>query len=637
MGRNTEKKLEKEQLVLKTVSPGATKHLYFSVFVISLSSLNAGTAIGYSSAAIESMDKNGIIKENSSEESWMTSLTILGCFASCFPLGIIMEKFGRRYALILSCLPPIAGWLLIACAQNVIMVYIGRFITGFSYGLLITVAPPYLAEISPPEIRGRMGIFPLVAVSSGMLGTTAIGLKTEWQYIASIAAGSAAISSVFNLFVPESPYWLIQRNNRKDAIDVLAWLRGPYVDVSEECDMIENAAVCSKLRDDDLLNEVFRATSLKPLLMGFILILLIQFSGIVVVSLYLTSIFASSGSQIDPLTSTVIVNAINIPGVLCPVLFIDKAGRRPALFVSTLVMGVSLLLLAGYFKYSGEFEDGRYSWVPIASVVLYCTGYNMGCGSVPFVLISELMPTRTRGFAVTFLACFGMAAVFGISKTFNMLRDAISDSGVFVMCSGVCFTVFVYSFVVIPETKGKTFGEIEEYFKNGNTFYLVYLLMNKKNPDVEKLSALKSLSYQEEGIPDVEKSPGYQNGATSYVDKSATYQDGGIPDLEKSPSYQTGASSYVENLVTYQDGGIPDVEKSPGYQNGVTSYVEKSATYQDGGILDLEKSPSYQTGAIPDVEKSSGYQNGSTSYVEMSTTNQNGGISDLEKSTTNQD
>ena len=146
---------------------------------------------------------------NDSDFSWIVSIMTLGGALMCIPTGYIINKIGRKLMLLLMLIPLTVGWLLIVWANNLAMMYIGRFLTGISCGSFCMIIPVYSGEIAEKEIRGRLGSFFQMMVNVGILFVYAVGYDLNVPTFTLITALIPIMFGVAFLFMPETPTYYV--------------------------------------------------------------------------------------------------------------------------------------------------------------------------------------------------------------------------------------------------------------------------------------------------------------------------------------------------------------------------------------------------------------------------------------------
>lgn len=188
------------------------------------------------------------------------SLSSAGTPIGCLLSGYVMDRLGRKKTLIMIEIPLIIGWLLIAFASDITMIYIGRVLVGFGSGLgkeikifflwterkltdkFIIVGAPcrvYTSEVTQPHLRGMLGAFAAVGISFGVLFQYTVGSFVTWQVLSGVSAIIPMLALIFMMFMPESPNYLVSKSKPDKAVKCLAKLRGSTCNVQREVDQMQ--------------------------------------------------------------------------------------------------------------------------------------------------------------------------------------------------------------------------------------------------------------------------------------------------------------------------------------------------------------------------------------------------------------
>lgn len=183
--------------------------------------LAAGTILGWTSPTETQLVKNATdlgTSENydfamSTEQfSWVGALVNLGAAFICIPIGFMANWFGRKWTMLGLVVPFTIGWALVIWAQNLTMMFIGRFILGIAGGAFCVTAPMYTGEIAQKEIRGSLGSYFQLMVTIGILFVYAVGAGVNVFFLSIISGVIPLIFGVIFFFMPESPTYYVSQN-----------------------------------------------------------------------------------------------------------------------------------------------------------------------------------------------------------------------------------------------------------------------------------------------------------------------------------------------------------------------------------------------------------------------------------------
>lgn len=189
--------------------------------------LSAGTVFGWSSPAEIPMrdPMRGNFPIDEEQWSWVGSLVTLGAAVICAVIGTVINRFGRKRSMLAMVVPFLIGWALVIWATGIEMLFIGRFMLGMSGGAFFVMAPMYIGEIAQKDIRGALGSFFQLLVTTGILLVYGLGYGLSVFTFSIICAAIPIVFAAIFVFMPESPLYWVSQNRIDDAKKSLKWLR----------------------------------------------------------------------------------------------------------------------------------------------------------------------------------------------------------------------------------------------------------------------------------------------------------------------------------------------------------------------------------------------------------------------------
>ncbi|KAG1134589.1 hypothetical protein G6F60_002192 [Rhizopus arrhizus] len=438
----------------------------------------------------------------------VSSFCLGGLFGSLVG-GHIQTKLGRRLTIVVNNAGFILGGILLGLSVHTAMFIIGRILCGISCGLGSLVIPTYLGEISTRKGRGLMGTFNQFFVVTGILLSSIIGLPTAnvpfWRLNYAIVA-IPGIIQIFAMYTcVESPRYLISIGRVEDALIALQKLRGTadvteeYFDIvagqlgkkkaarilkenSHEKDALKNTNMDEGFDNDDTANESGNKTShdieadddderrppmnlveifKDPVIRKILGIVLFhhmyqQLSGMNAVMYYSTTIFESAVSPQEAQYYAIYTTLTNFGMSIVAMFLVDRSGRRPLLLAAEFgTFLFSVLLVVGY-----RYNIGN---LLVASVFLYVASFAIGIGPIPWMITSELTPIYASSAVGAACTAMNWAMNFVIGQVFPVIFAAIQGWS-FLIFAVICAIAFLFTFFLLPETKGRSIEEIVESF-----------------------------------------------------------------------------------------------------------------------------------------------------------------------------
>nr|XP_023014193.1 facilitated trehalose transporter Tret1-like [Leptinotarsa decemlineata] len=396
----------------------------------------------------------------SEEDSWIGSLLNFGAVIGPYPFVYIAAKFGRKVGLLCLAIPHIISFLTLAFSGNIYSYYFARFIGGMSVGGGYSLLPMYIAEVSRDANRGAMSLTLNVFWAIGNFMPYAIGpFVASWTFNSIIAVIPITFLILFVFIGPESPYYLAQVGRTEEAEKSLRLLGRKDVKqdlhgIQTYLKMNERGSILGIIKDRNLR---------KAFIICMVLVAAQELSGFCAVTYHLTLIFDSAGTDISPDISALIVGfTIFVSSFISPFL-VDNAGRRPLTIYSCAGMCVAQIMLGVFFHLHDytDVEAKWIQWIPLTALILYILFFNLGISTVPWTLTAELFPNNVREVVASATSSFCYLVSFVTTKTFNDMNDSMGSPGPFWIFGGLCFCCTIFSIMYVPETKGKSFTEIQ--------------------------------------------------------------------------------------------------------------------------------------------------------------------------------
>ncbi len=335
------------------------KRKSFSVFSTFYSVIAAigGFLFGYDTAVISGAV--GFIRErfdlNAGMEGWVVSSIIVGAAIGAAFSGVLSDTFGRKKMLMAAAVLFVIGSVGSAFPSTVTGLVWARIIGGIGVGMASTLSPLYIAEIAPARIRGRLVSIYQFAVVTGIFATFFINktiagygddawdVSAAWRWMLGFGVAPGILYLLLLLFIPETPRWLMKKNQEVRALNVLERMNGKEAAKAELHEMLN-----LKENDQGSIKELFRPGLRLPLIVGVGLAILQQITGINAIMYYAPEILKQTGAGTDAaLTQTVLVGLVNFAFTLIALWLIDKAGRKALLLVGSSVMMICLFAV-GY-------------------------------------------------------------------------------------------------------------------------------------------------------------------------------------------------------------------------------------------------------------------------------------------------
>ena len=509
-----------------------------SIVRIALTVALGGLLMGFDASVISGVIKFIEVEFSLSkiELGWAVSSLTLTATLAMMVSGPLSDKFGRRSMLRIAAVLYGISAVFSALAPGFVTLVIARMIGGFGVGASLILAPMYIAEISPAKVRGRLVSFNQLNIVIGIslafftnylilkFGQTdaewasALGLgKYNWRWMLGLETLPAILYFFGLFFVPRSPRWLLMKDRRAEAVDILEGFNTKE-QVESDIKEIETSIHSDMNREKVSISELFKPALTFVLTIGVVISILQQITGINSVFFYAPMIFEQSGIGTDAsFVQAILVGITNLVFTILAIAFIDKFGRKPLLVVGVSGIAICMFLLAYGFnsatyklteettkEMSLKMDDAALSQLidveykndvdfkkairetlgstvaaenesdlikaaitmnPVLiliGIIGFVASFAISLGPVMWVLFSELFPNRIRGIAISFVGLINSGVSFLVQLVFPWELDTFGSATTFLIYGIFAAVGLIFIIKVVPETKGKTLEQLEK-------------------------------------------------------------------------------------------------------------------------------------------------------------------------------
>ena len=460
--------------------------LRYLVLICAIAALG-GFLFGFDTAVISGVV--GFVKEEFSMsavmEGWFVSSALLGCIIGVAIAGKLSDSYGRKKVLLLSALlfTISATGCMLAKGEAILISF--RLVGGLGIGVASMVSPLYISEFSPGRLRGRMVTLYQLAITVGILcayfsnaGLLKISIHGQghdvaengflqwiltehvWRGMLGMGLIPAVIFLTCLFFIPESPRWLIMMRQERKAEELLRKINDKNT-TRQEVIAIKASFVNEKGGVGELLSPIYRTA----LIIGLLLPFLSQVSGINAVIYYGPRILDEAGFTLGhAFGGQVTIGIVNVIFTLVAILTVDKWGRKPLLMLGVSLAVAALITIGILFQLN--IVEGP--WI-LLFILLYIASFAFSFGPVCWIIVGEIFPTAIRGRAMSLATLSLWIANFFVGQLTPMMLDGIGPAGTFWIFALFCSPTLWLTWKLIPETKGKSLEEIEQYWKVKHT------------------------------------------------------------------------------------------------------------------------------------------------------------------------
>ncbi|MFC7292693.1 sugar porter family MFS transporter [Hirschia litorea] len=449
------------------------------LLLISCVATIGGFLFGFDSGVINGTIDGLRAAFNSSDagSGFQVASMLLGCAVGAALAGTLSDKFGRRSMMIVAAVFfTVSAWGS-GVSSDSLQFIIYRLLGGLAVGAASVMAPAYIAEVAPANLRGKMATIQQVAIIFGLfiaflsnyLIAQSAGSSTQewlmgfeaWRWMYWMELIPAIVFLLALLAIPESPRFLVAQEKTQAAHNVFEKISGTAQATIQVAEVEASLASDHKPKLSDLFNN----GRLRPIVwVGIGLAVFQQFVGINIIFYYGAVLWQAAGfTESDALLINVLSGGLSIGAVMAALLLVDRIGRKPLLLIGSIGMAVSLAVVAFTFS-TGELTDAgginltsSMGLIALIAANVYVVFFNASWGPVMWVMLGEMFPNQIRGSGLAVAGFFQWVANFVISMSFPIMIGTASIGLVgaygFYTLSAFISVAFVWYFV--KETKGK--------------------------------------------------------------------------------------------------------------------------------------------------------------------------------------
>ncbi|KAL5281944.1 hypothetical protein ACFFRR_005312 [Megaselia abdita] len=433
---------------------------------VNIMTLSHGIQLGWLSPMILFLQSDRSPLDHSitaDESSWIGSCLSLGGLLGNFIFGLLLDKIGRKKTVLLLPIPHIILWIIVFFATKVEHFYIARIFAGLCGGGIFVCVPIFIAEISQPRIRGRLGSFFILALNLGVLCGFVVSSYVDYKLTSCVIVILPITYVILLWFLNEPPYYLLRnemfdeaeksfkfycnyKGNSKTEID----------NFTKEFNELKQSAENSRQNGGKLsIKDFTTKQSMNALGIAFFLMCLNQFCGVFAFINYSSSMFEKTGSKLDPNINSIILGVVQIIGTYASTIFVDISGRKILLIISSFGMAFGLTVEAVYEHYAAIYNLESYNFIPIVSFCFVIFIGSVGVISISYVVIVEVLPSNIRSIGSILTMNVLCILAFTVLKLFPVAMEYFGLSVVLIFTASFSALGGIFIILFVPETKGK--------------------------------------------------------------------------------------------------------------------------------------------------------------------------------------
>ncbi|XP_017487955.1 PREDICTED: facilitated trehalose transporter Tret1-like, partial [Rhagoletis zephyria] len=349
--------------------------------------------------------------------SWIGSLFGIGFLVGNIFFGLTLDRLGRKVNMYLLAIPHMLFWILSYAAQSIDYLYAARFFAGFTSSGLYVVIPIFISELSDKEIRGGLTAMAMGFLSTGILVGYALPAYLGYFLVPCIIIVLPIIYLIASWVFPETPQSLLKRGRTVSAENSFNFYKSipkpeenttpkfssdlelprPALPARSEFDELKEIILSSGFATPITIKDFFTKSAIFKFFTAFIMCILNQFSSSFVFVSYMSAIFASSGSTMDPNECTIYMGVVEIAGTVTSTVLVERFGRKVLLLSSTATMAASMFAFGIFVQFTDDVTKAQYEWAPVLLMALVVYTAAFGIVGLTYTIIVEILPAKIRG------------------------------------------------------------------------------------------------------------------------------------------------------------------------------------------------------------------------------------------------
>lgn len=470
--------LQNEGNVESEVEPKNSKRLITQILltaIVTAVTASAGMPIGYSAILLPQLKSmNDSLQVDDEMGSWIASVHSAASPLGALLSGTLMDYFGRKMTLQLSCIPLIAGWIVITASHNHALILVGRVLAGAAVGVIAAPCQVYIAEMSDSKLRGMFSGIPFASYSFGILLVYMLGTAANWRLVAGVCTVLPAMSMILFCFLPESPAWLVKKGRIEKATKSCHWVNGGNTaqvkrEIQQLVTRVENESAQSKTTQRSLWRTFLSSEVLKPFVILNMFGLFQSLTGVYVMVFYAVEVISNiQNSGLNEFHAAILTAGVRFTAAIASSILLAFTGRRAIALLSTVGTALSALCLAIFLQ--TDFSNSTY--LILSLLIFYVAANTIGLLILPGVLAGELFPLKVRGIAGSVTFTIINFTIFTFAKIFPFMKSLIGIGNCFLFFGVTSIAASVFLYATLPETKNRTLNDIEDYFMQDNLLWI---------------------------------------------------------------------------------------------------------------------------------------------------------------------
>lgn len=438
------------------------------VYLISFVAATGGFLFGYDlsiiSGALIFLETH--FELDATSKGTAVSSAILGSIAGPIFGMWLCDAVGRRMTLAIASVCFLISAIGTALPQSLMIFNIWRAVGGVGVGLAAMTSPMYIAEISPPHLRGRLvtvnQLAIVVGINLAVIASYLLSFGGYWRWMFASEVIPILLLMIGLFFIPRSPRWLMAKGRTAEALIVMTKINGED-QAKRECKDIESD-LASK---PGSFKELFAPGLRKALMVGTIIMIYSQINGVNMMLIYGPTILveANIGEASQAIFFTIFINLTILISTIIAFRLVKIYGR-----VQILIVGVSVMAL-GHLIMASVFFLGASPYLNLIAMLIATGSFTLSLAPLSWIIVSEIFPNKIRGKAVATVCIILYLSSFFCTQFFPMITDYFETAmnhpgGAYLIFAFICISCVIFCWRVLPETKDTQLEKIGKFWGN---------------------------------------------------------------------------------------------------------------------------------------------------------------------------
>ncbi|CAG9856428.1 unnamed protein product [Phyllotreta striolata] len=476
----------KDEISLKTIVNGSFKttspkpsdqkldsiFLYVSVLIGTLLLISVGISVIWTSPVIGKLRSNDTEINPLGRPITTIEISIIAGVPSLTDvIGMLLmpkvsDIIGRKLHLTFTAITMVIAGVGLSFSTSILYMTLWRCLFGFPAAY--TVLSIYIAEICEDHNRGKFGCFTGLLHQIGNFLGFLIGPFLSVTFFSLAMTAPAMLFLLTCAVLPETPIYLMLRGDEDKCKASMKRLRGHKTDREIDADVMTLKESLKEKKKGKIADLFKKKEHRIALLLGCLCLTMKAASGVTVIFTYLAPFFDQANTSLSGDNVAIIISVVKIFVFAFTSFIVDRFGRKNLLVISSTATGIPLFAVGVYFYL--QHINSPYleylQWLPLTGFLLMVITFGLGVGLIPHVLITELFPSDLRAASSSAVTSISGVAMFGVTSLFPIVSESLGNHWCVWWFSLNCFIGAILIYLFLPETKGKSFDDIQAELKS---------------------------------------------------------------------------------------------------------------------------------------------------------------------------